>query len=167
MLEQKIFSFLEHVALFYVAMWLLYLFVYRRLDSNVIALTSLVLFSLLMNYITPHVYWFAKNNAGILPQAIFHLSFCVIMLVAMFAIRVIHGYFKLRMSRAALALICLYGVQILAHTVRLAEKALFDTDYLSAIYSLSINAVNIVLCFVCILCIVRAKTLSNVNNEYL
>ncbi|KZN46016.1 hypothetical protein [Pseudoalteromonas luteoviolacea] len=167
MLEQQLNSLGDHIILVYVAMWLIYLFVYRRLDSNSIALTCLVLFSLLMNYLTPYVYSFAVNNEGVLPKAIFHLSFCAIQLVAMYVIRVTHSYFKLRMSKESLAIVYLYALQVVVHLVRLTEKAVFGTAYLSSFYMHAIPIVNILLSFVCVLCIVRSKAYKNAENEYL
>ncbi|MCG7546972.1 hypothetical protein [Pseudoalteromonas sp. Of7M-16] len=166
-MEQKLLSFSEHITFAYIAMWLIYLIVYRRLDSKVIALTSVVFFSLLMNYITPYVLAYAKNNAGILPKAVFHLTFCAIQLVAVFSIRLLHDYFRLKMSKAALAVIILYILQVSIHLIYLAEKAVLGTFSLSYIYTISINTVNVLLCFVCVLCILQFKVSTSTKGEYL
>lgn len=165
--EQQLLSFGEHIVLAYVLCWLLYLFAYKRVDSNSISLTYLVLFSLLMSYITPYLYSYAVSNAGILSKALFHLAFCAIQVLAMCVIRFNHSYFRLKMSRESLAVIYLYAAQVFIHLVRLFEKMAFGTSELAFFYTHAINIVNVLLLIVCVLCIVLPRIISGTNEEYL
>ncbi|MCF2826803.1 MULTISPECIES: hypothetical protein [unclassified Pseudoalteromonas] len=167
LVEQQLLSFGEHIVLAYVFCWLLYLFAYRRADSNSVTLTYLVLFSLLMSYITPYLYTYAVNNVGVVSKAVFHLAFCAIQILAMCVIRINHNYFRLKMSKMTLAVIYLYASQVFIHLIRLLEKVVFGTSELALFYTHAINTVNVMLLIVCVLCIVLPRVISSTNEEYL
>lgn len=155
-LEQFLYTSGQYVALAYIAIWLVYLYAFKRLDSAAITFSSVMIFSLIMNVLTPYLYEFATINKGIISKAVWHLTFVAFNLAAMSVIRGAHKVFKVRTSKITLTVITLFAVQSGIQIARLAEKAMFETNVLSKLYTLGITSVNIMFVFLGAFCIYSA-----------
>ncbi|TMO75310.1 hypothetical protein [Pseudoalteromonas aurantia] len=155
--EQFLLSLGEHVVLAYVLLWLMYLFMFKRLDSYSILLSCLVVFALLMNVLTPYLYAVASSGEGAMSKAVWHLSFVSIYILAMSITRWLHSKVRVKLSKIAVFSIFLYATQAFAHLVRFTEKLIFSTDYTSGLYTFVIVGVNFLLVFVCVACIIVAN----------
>ncbi|KAF7770103.1 hypothetical protein PCIT_a3062 [Pseudoalteromonas citrea] len=155
--EQLLLSLGEHVVLAYVLLWLMYLFLFKRLDSYSILLSCLVVFALLMNVLTPYLYAIASSGEGAMSKAVWHLSFVSIYILAMSLTRWLHLKVKVKLSKVAVFSIYLYAIQAFVHLIRFTEKSMFSTDYTSSVYTFVIVGVNFLLVFVCVTCIIVAN----------
>ena len=115
-----------------------------------------MIFSMIMNELTPYLYDFAVSHKGVLSKAVWHLSFVAFNLIAMAVIRGTHQKFKLHTSKLTLLAIMFFAIQSGIQLVRLLEKVLFETNVLSKLYTLGITSVNIMFVFLGAICIINA-----------
>ena len=154
--EQFLNNLGQYVVFLYIATWLIYVYTFKRVDSSAITLSCVMIFSLIMNVLNPYLYEFAITNKGVLSKAVWHLTFVAFNLIAMSVIRGAHRLFKIKVSKATLTVIVLFAVQSSLQVIRLVEKALFETNVLSKLYTLGITSVNIMFVFLGAFCVISA-----------
>ena len=107
-----------------------------------------------MNVCTPYLYDYAVSTRGLASKAVWHLFYVIVDVFFIHVIVWVHRSFSLRLSKLSLFSVILIAIQACTHLLRLLEKTLFETSYLSSFYTYTINVVNILFVFVCFLCII-------------
>lgn len=154
--EKFLFLMVQYTTIAYIGTWLFYIYVFKRVDSSAITLSSVMIFSLIMTVLTPYLYEFASVNKGVISKAVWHLTFVAFNLMAMSVIRGAHSLFKIHVSKITFTVIVLFAVQSGLQIIRLVEKALFETNVLSKLYTLGIASVNIMFVFLGAFCVISA-----------